>query len=596
MAIKQVNEGSGAQASRADNVPSLGFGSGLHLMASGNGAEYTSTIGKYMQELYAQLPDKPKVHVLDRERITNLNYSCIVVSLPNKNGEVCYHITLLSSTGLEVLKASDIVAEARRVMRDANSQARIYTPSDAINSRLNDVVLRELSAVYKDAAYIPCDGTVIPATGLVTEEVAKRAAVIAYNAVKAEAMLSGGEIADLNVRDALQMSRENGRRGLRLEYNMYPTTVLDIVGKPARQDFKVDLVEIAQETFFEMNADTTKRLLSVGGFVDAIYEDIPMQQFQPSMSPVFTRRLHPNIVITNNDALSPTQGFMFLGIAAATLMTRPELWIPSLAAIDHKSRNNPGGLNILTNIEGEQQGTPLDLSPKKVTTEQQYAVLKQMYSLSPIISYDVEVFGPNAHYASVIGAAADPNNSNRAACLDEIIQTCVQLTDGLFPHDFSTADIFATDGVVVPLGHWMDKNGERDIRDVDLAFVANQTGDMSIINKWAGTSLPHTVTGIDPYLTRVEVIEQLMPDADITGKAIRVTFTNKFITTLTQALERAGLSPRYESSVILNEQYNTSQFNDYLAAASLGNINMGSHGGVSGNSMFTPYGFMGFGR
>jgi len=598
MSVNKTQDNS-AGAGPKKSARTLGFGTTLGLMGATRGSEYTNSIAKIMQEMYSAMATPPKVHVFDKERLQNLAYSCIVVSLPNAEDEICYHVLLLEATGMEPLKASDIVAEATRAMRDANSSARIFTPSDAINKRLNDIILREVAGQYKSNEFISTDGTVVHMSNLEISDLAMRVAAVAYNAVHTESLMSTGDLADLNVASAIEVNRSSGRNTIKLEYNMYSTTTQNLVGSPTRQDFKVDLTEVSQNSTFELNSDTANRLVSVGGFVDAIREDLPMAQTQIGMAPSYATRLHPNIIVTSNDSISPTQGFMMVGIAAATVMSRPELWLQSLAAIDPKSNNNPGVLNTLTNIENGQSGTALDFSAKKVTTDEHYAALKQMFSLSPVISYDVEVFGPNAHYSSVLASAANQSGGvSSTEARQELIETCIQLTDGNFPMDFNPNNIFATDGIIVPMGYWMDKSGERDIRDIDMAFVANRTGDQAVINKWSMTALPRSVTGLDPFLTKVEVINQLIPDAVINGKAVRITFTNAFITALTTSLEKAGLVARYESSLVLNERYSTGQFADYLSAAGLANAaGFGQQGGGSGNGLYTPYGYMGnFGR
>lgn len=592
MAITTEGQGKTTEQKAGAQPKTLGFGSSVGLMGATRGSEYTTAIAKVMQEMYAALTTPPKINIFDRERSPNLAYSCIVVSLPNNIGDICYHISLLEATGMEPLKASDIVAEVTRALREPGANARVYTPSDAINGRLNDIILEELGAADPQASFISTDGLVVHPTNLDVNDLAMRVAAIAYNAIHTEAMLSSGELADLNIATALAES--NNRNAIKFEYNMYSATVPNVVGTPTRQDYKIDLVELANDHTFELNADSRRRLVSVAGYVDAIREDIAIPT-HPGLPPVSSTRLHPNIVMTNNDTVSPTQGFMFLGMASATVMSHPEMWLQALGAIDPKSPNSPGGLNIITNIENGQNGVALDFSTKEVTQEEHYAALKQMYSLSPVMSYDIEVFGPQAYYSSLLAAAAAPSaGSTRTDALQEIVDTCVQLTDGRFPADFNINSIFATEGIVIPMGYWMDKAGERDIRDVDMAFIANQTSDINLVNKWGMTSLPSSVTGLDPFLTRVEVIAQLIPDAVINGKAVRVTFTKEFIGLLNASIEAAGLIARYESTVIVNEQYNTAQFTDYLASAGLSQATgFARQGGANNAGMNTSYSTMG---
>jgi len=575
-------------------IRQIGFGSNPGIISATCGSEYTNAFAKAMQAVYTNLPKPPKMNVFDREQISGLGYSCIVVSMPNSNGEICYHVVLLEVTGLKPLTATQIVDKALQAMKDPNADAHIYTPSDAINERLNDIIIADLSMQYPGADFISTDGLVIHDTSIEINDLGVRAATIAFNAIYTETLLSAGELADLNITDAMEDSRGGKRNGVKLEHNTYATTVPNFVGSATRQDFKIDLVEISYDRTFDLNSDSRSRLVSIAGYIDAIRGDLPVAP-QMGVQPLEISRLHPNIVMTNNETVSPTQGFMMLGVAAATVMSRPELWIQSLASIDNKSPNTPGGLNIITNIENGQNGVPLDFSAKSVTTEEHYAALKQMYSLPPIISYDIEIYGPQSYYSSLLSSAATPSGGGiHLDAMNEILEVCNQLTNGQFPSNFSPTDIFATEGLVIPMGSWMDKSGERDIRDIDMAFVANQTGDVNLVNKWGSTSLPRSLTTLDPFLTRVEIINQLIPDAVINGKAVRVTFTQRFISELTSAIERAGLVARYETSVVINEQYNTAQFTDYLAAAGLSQATgFAQQGGANHTGLYTNYSTMG---
>jgi len=581
---------------------SVGFGGAtLGLLGATRGAEYTNAIAKTMSEMYANLTNPPKVNVFDRERLPNLAYSCIVVSATAADS-VVYHITLLEATGAEPMKASDIVAEATRALREPGQQARIYTPDDAINGKLHNIVLTELAAQYgAGSSFVSADGMVVHQSNLDITDLAMRVAAIAYNSVSTEVKLSSGTYADLNITDAIRESGlgGSGRNNFKLETNLYHSTAANIIGSPVRQAFKVDLVEVEQASNFELNADTRRRLVSVSGYIEAIRADIPIPT-QPGMVPMHATRLHPNIIMSNNDTVSPTEGFMLLGLAACTVMSQPELWLQSLASIDAKSPNSPGGLNTITNIENNQNGTGtvLDFSSKSVTSDEHYAALKRMYSQAPIFSYDIESFGAQSYYTSVLAAAASPDDSqSRYDALAEIVDTCVQLTNGNFPADYPTNKIFATSGIVIPMGYWMDKTGERDIRDVDMAFVANQSGDANLVNKWCMTSLPRNVTGHDPFLTKIEIINQFIPDAVINGKAVRVMFTNVFIETLTRAIESAGLSAQYDSGMVMTEQYDTAQFSDYLATAGLSQAAGFARQYANGsNGIYTGYSQMGHNR
>jgi len=585
------NDGTNAQQQQ------IGFGSTIPLIGATRGSEYTNNIAKIMTEVLSSCATPPKVSIFDRERLTNLEYSCLVVSALNANNEVCYHISLLEATGNNPMTAGSIVAEATRAIRETNMRANIFTPDDAINGRLHDIVVGELAAHYgPEVEFISAEGLVVHESSLDVNDLAMRVAAVAYNAVSAESKLSTGEFIDLNLGAAV---KESGSSDYRLELNLFNTTANNIMGRPVRQDFKIDLVEVSRNETFEYNADSRRRLVTVGGYIDAIREDVPMPVY-PGAAPTVKTELHPNIVISMIDTLSPTEGFMMLAVGAGAAMSNPELWVQSLASIDGSSHNSPGGLNLITNLEGAQGGVgeKMDLSQTAVSTEERYAILKRLYGLSPLMSCDIESYGAQSYFSSVLATAASPDNTQAKndACLD-LIDTCVRLTDGNFDPNFPASELFAVPGIIIPTGYWMDKSGERDIRDIDMAFVANHSGDVNMINQWCMTSLPRSETGLDPFLTRVEIINQIVPDAVIDGKAVRVVFTSRFISELSLAMKACGMNAQYETSVVLSQRYDTSRFTDYLSSASLnGAAGFGRQYSHGGGAQYTPYTGMGYGR
>ena len=588
----QPTKNATATGPQAEQTQSIGFGTHLGLMKATSGSEFTNAIASEMTKAYAELKDDLRVMVMDRDQYTNLSYSVIVVAMKAPDKSVCYHIVTLEATGAESLRAAAIVSEATRAMHE-RKPANIFTPSDALNGILDGMVLELLVQHYPETEFISTDGVVIKNTNVEVTDLGRRAAMVAYNAVVTEGLLSSGERSDLNLDEAMRKRKSN----LRIEQNLYNTTVEDLVGAATRQDFKIDLVDHVSGQSFEQNAYSGTNILSVGGFVDAIRGNVAVQT-QPGFPAINLPRLHPNIVISNVETVIPTTGFMLLGLVTATVMGRNDMWLQSLASINPKSPNTPGALNLLTNIEGNDggAGTELDFSTNEVTEEEHYAALTKMYTLAPVISYDIEVFGPQTYYAGVVATAADPVESPaRRGAREELVESCHQLTGGVFPKDYSHEEIFVTEGIVIPTGYWMDKSGERDIRDVDLAFVANQTHDINTVNKWGMTVLPKRLSGLDPFLTRVEIISQLIPDAVINGKAVRVTFTDKFLSTLTNSCQAAGLDAVYEPTMVVNQQYSATQFTDYLAAAGLSNAGGFARQAGYGNQMAanTPYAYMG---
>lgn len=584
---------------------SLGYGGReLFTMASNLGSEYINKLAQEMLGAYGQLPagDRPKVSILDKDVINNLAYSSLVVHMKNEQF-ANYFIILLEGTGREPMTADAIIAEVNSTQQRSSGQQQpyVYTTGDAIDSVLHDEVQAALMAEYGDDVKLrSVDAVVVPHTQHETAQIAIRLAAIGFNACRTDAVIATGKLKDFNIVAAKSKSPNTV---LKLDTNMLKQTVNDEVDNPVRSDFIVELnaTDISQQTQ-SLNLQNSKNTLArVSGFIDAIPEEIaiPTMAGMPTMTNI---RLHPHQIVTSNAVQTPTPGNMLLGVISSLVMTNQNMWLASVMPHDNrKGVRNIGALNLLTNLENNQNGIgeALDLTGKKITTDESYALIKQMFSLPPIVSYDIESFGAQTFYTSSLAIAAQPGNGPaKIEAAHEIIATANWLTNGNFPKDFNPNEIFVNSGIVIPLGRWSDKSGERDIRDVDAAFIATQTQDVSMINKWVLSGLPREASGMDPYITKVDLIAKLIPGAIITGKAVRVTFSEKFITMLMNAAMAAGLDARYEPEITFMETNNIAMVGNYMAGAGLsGNAAGFAKQSMNNAPMYqTPYSAGGYNR
>ena len=577
---------------------SIGFGSrDMFLMSANQGSEYTLNIAKTIIEAYKNIPGttKPRVSVLDKEVINNLAYSAIVVSIKH-NDEVSYFTVLLEATGRKPMKAADIISEINAATKVVGSRPKIFTTDDAIDSVLHQEIKTALVKEYNINTIMSVDGLVIPTEHGDITIIANNIAAIAYNACAIDALITSGDMKDLNIFDA--KTKVPGSV-LRLESNMSKTTAISETGAPVRADWKVDLnlVDTTSQVT-SLNLQNNKVTLArTAGFVDAIAEEV-LTPTLPGHPANVSVRLRPHIVITSDNVNTPTTGYMLLGLISSLVMTNKNMWLAAVMPKDNK--HNVGALNILTNLDNNANrvGSVLDLSGKKTTTDEVYALIKQMFALDPIVSFDVASFGAQTYYTSILATAAQPGNSkSKMNAARELVQVASWLTAGNFPSDYPLNEIFANNGVIVPTGTWADKTGVRDIRDIDLAFIATQTSDVGMLNKWNLSNLPKDSTGLDPYLTKVEIISKIVPDAEISSKAIRVTFSGKFITTLVNSAISAGLDPKYEPEIKFAETNNLAIMGSYLQGAGINNgYSFAREQAVAGPSYVTAYSGVGQNR
>lgn len=590
-----TNEGLGNEArySTSANARTLTFSNNtLSLMSAGQGSEYTSSIAKALAGIYenSQKAVKPVIHILDKE-ILNTAYSAIIVSMQMKD-KIPYYVILLEATGRKPLTAQEIISEYTTFMKMNNGRHNIYTADVAIDDVLHTHIRTILGAHYKSGTFTSVDGIVLHTGHGELERITPMLATIAYNACYLECVMESEELKDLNIEAAVN---ENRNKRLQFESSTIKTTksALNEVDMPCRSDWKIDLCSVDNlNNIVSVNLQNTKSIITrVGGFVDALPEEVPVNENGVVKSEL---RFRPHIIITSNSSEKPTVGFALLGLISATVMSKQSMW---LGALRPAGKINVGSLNIVSKIDGGV-GERLDLSNKKYTPDEVFAAIMKMFPLDPVVSMDIEAFGPQTYYTSVLSTAASPIDSDdrRNAC-NYIINTAAWLTNGKFPTDFNPNKIFAYEGVVVPTGTFNDKNGDKDIREIDLTYLASYIDDANIINNWAISNLPASKSGLDPFITKIDIINKLIPNAEITGKAIRVTFSSDFINELTRAAISAQFNASFEPEVKLNTDRSLSIMSSIYGAAGINNnAGFARENIQSGPNFNTAYSYAGLHR
>lgn len=556
---------------------SLGFSIGvLNTMSFSKGSDYVMDVAQAISARYQNLntKTKPMLHVFDKEIKKGLAYSAIVVSLENDN-LVAYFTILLEATGRESLSASEIMAEYNNGLKNPNISAIIYTPDDAMDQVLMKMIDNELRQKYTSAKTIQSVDGVVLSSQADIQLIAPRLAAIAYNACSIETAIEAGRINDLNIETAI--SKSNGK-SFKIESYISKAPNRNELEDITRTDWKLDLNIIDQGSkFTSLNMQDAKQtLIRTGGYIDAVPYELTSQALI-GQQPIRQIRLRPQIVITSCLTDSPTLGYALLGTIMSFIMTQPSMWLAALKPTDPK--NNVGSLNVLTNIENNpEKGELLNLADRKYESNIVYSTIQNMFNGDPIVCFDVASYGPQSFFTSAFSVGAG-NGVNKTSALEYIIDIANWLTSGRFPQDFNINDVFANDGIVIPLGRWSDSKGvERDIREIDLAFIASHTrGDINFLTNWALSNIPKSQSGIDPYMTKINIIEKIVPDAKITGKAVRVTFSNKFISTLEKAVIESGLNVRFEPQIQFTESNNLNILNRYLQNAGISNAGNFAH-------------------
>lgn len=591
---------------KEDFTSSLSFtGSELKLMNANKASEFTNSIASEISKIYKNNNARDtRVYVLDKEIITKLAYSYIIVAKNTKKA-VYYFVVTLEGTGRKPLTAKETNDEYKQAIKTGQGGDRLYTTDCAINIYLKEVIVEILARDFGNELPFVCgDGMTLPYKFDNIEQASLVSGAIAYNALKVIQTLEDNVNADLNIAKG---NRDTKNAALRIDTSINRATIYNEVGSPIRADWRLDLsVKANDNTGFsavnELNKENTSAtIVKVAGYVDAIPDEkvTPV----PTGHPIREIRMHPHIIVTSIGVSKPTIGFMLLGIATSMLMTNEGMWMGNL--LPDKSKYNVGALNQLTNLENNTNGIGNKLNLEgtgkaKMSDQEVGTIVSSMFELSPIVSVDIEAYGPQTFYTSVLSAAAAGlNNSNTIGALKTIIETAHTLTNGHFPKEFPTDQIFNHEGVLIPLGTWKDKTGaDRDIREIDLTMVASETESIEMMNAWAFSNLPTRITNADPYMTKIDIISQLIPNAEITSKAVRVTFTSAFINKLIESCILAGFNVRYDGPDVRPfKANNMSIMSGFLNNAGLSDVSRFARtSGFSGPTYNTSWTTSGLGR
>lgn len=560
----------------------------MKLMGSNQSSGYTTQFSKQMKTILEE-DDRAKdinLFVLDKETTKGLTFSYVV--LATKGAKIKYYTILLEATGRKPLTAEEIMDEYAASQKVKQVSNRIWTTDDAFNQILNATIAKMLLDSYKvtlqngdkvEDHVVNLDGVIIPYNVDDIEEAAYHAVRLGFNALTVDEYLENNE--DINIRADLENAKNTS---FRVDTSINKITALDEFKTPVRADWRAELVLSQDDNKFNaaryidgLNKENTSwTMAKVCGFVDAI-ADAYVTRGANGMD-IEQTRMRPHIIITSNDVEQPTPNAMLIGLISGMVMTGQDMWMGSV--LPDGGKYTVGALNLKTNLKNNENGigAKLDLvvgGKEKLTEDDIFRIVENMFCLSPVVSMDIPAYGPQTYYTSALTAAAvgSTGSINRTA-LQFIVDAASSLTDGCFPNNFPIDQIFNTEGILIPLGTWRDKNGQvRDIREVDLTMIASETEDIELMNRWILSSLPYSATRIDPYLTKVDIISRIIPKAEITSKAVRVTFTSAFVQELVTAAAKAGLVISYEPEIKLLENRDASLIRGYLDRAGIGAIN-----------------------
>lgn len=421
-------------------------------------------------------------------------------------------------------------------------------PGDMINDDMWAVVTRYLSEQYgQDVVFHNAGAAVLPRE--MNPESKSEIAAAVYNASQALFTVLDNQVSADQAAFSIDMLKEYQLQGT-IEYN--PAPIFGLGHLPIRNDVSVALNYLTRVTGLVGNqSETVNGLTRVAGYIDLEYVG-PAAPPQGAMGynpyvQVPTQQYVPRFVITDLDsridAITPET--TLLGLITAGMTGQHLAWVRSFEPRLGLKKNEEdlrdiGALGYVINYGGPED-KPGRIDTRGTFSQQElfnlvtFSVYNQL-----IVSQDVEETGTLAWLNQMFIAAA--NGSQDAYNL--VINAADQLTNGVFKTLWQGGAITRDDANRVHLGFYIDKNGDRrDLREIDRLAILNLFGgrDADVINNWDRSWLDISIPMEIRLEMRAKILKNLLNGVEITGYARRISYTEVFIKTLTEAAYTAGL-------------------------------------------------------
>lgn len=553
------------------------FGIGIFMHAD-QGSEYLNAFTEAIKDLKLDvnkkgLDFKTTLIKMDKNNLefSNLEYSVIIVSSKgNKSDNVYYHIILLEATGSRPRQVVNIMDELKQ---SRNMNLPLYVASDAFDIILEQEVTDLLQAQYdtKKENLISTNGVVVP-YDQDPKEIAERVCTFALNTNLAHYAMETNYIRNINLPAYIQSTKNTF---LQMDIVHVAEGGRTALGRPLRSDFSLGVTQVAgkqQSQYLNRRANNIS-LLNASGYLEYLPKTVSLGMGMEQ------KTILPAIIVNEVHGIKPTLDVMIMAMLSATAFANQSQLLSLLLS----SKRDLGVLNYITNLEQSKSGfgEKLKLSTGKISKEKVIEALSKIFEPAPIVHMETEVYGAN------FDAMASFCGLNDMSIAAEANESIVLTLEDMLGTKMQHREVAMNEGILLPLGTWVDRNGnKRSIEEIDLAFVIENTNDPSLVYKWISSNVPMSITGQDPYVTKLEVINALIPNAEITAKAVRVPIDSAFLAEAATKAANIGFNPKLESAVNVG----FTSYNDLSAIAS-SYANAGLKGVNFGQSMTGGQGY-----
>lgn len=567
------------------------------------GSEALTKLQKALVEVFKGVSSEYRVSLIpmDNNNDRSLAFSTMLVAMQRVGAEdlgVAFMPLILEGSGEKIPPRFETINGA---------QVEILRPtSDAADMVLSQKVNQQIAAAFPNVRSYACLPIVVPASFNVEDAVAvHKLAVVSGLACHTELMQRQSSFQDIN----LAQREADSTLVIRHDYERRQET--NEVGMPVRSDVRVQF-QSQQNQNNQNNRSVNdggriQKVASVSGYLDFIYAPVrdrtnPMLMANSAMAqmqPDFYQTFVAQYVMTNIECEQlNTLPSLLLAIATAFTISADNGWYASF-----KSRTlgrnetdlyDVGALNVEANTENNPNGIGgiIDTKIGTFTNERLVQFLNMVVRPGLLMSVDCPEFGPSSWFLNDLAAAAsigDGSQQAREASMharQHLFDAANTLTNGIFSRYFNQNNqMFLGNGVLVHTGFYEDSNGvKRDIRDIDyLAVVNSLSNDPDVIRKWTDTFVAQNIDPRFLLAERKRIISGIVPRAEFTGFARRVSFSNEFVQALVKGCAEAGLVSRIDQNQLFGQGVERAT-GSFLASGLVSGLGNNMFGGTTGGS------------
>lgn len=517
------------------------------------GSENLNSVKKGLEDAFAQANPlfEIKLIALDRENISNLAYSAIVVCLRLKSKPelgVAYHILIIEATGEPL---SPIIETIN------NQQVEILRcTGDALDGELLRIAEAAVVSEYPGVKVGNVDGAVVPRQFNSSDKYAIH--LLALNAGLAcgtEVEIRNSGFTDINI--ATAAGKDNN---LEVAINFVRQNLTNACGRPMRSAAMVQFISKMTnrnqtQRYVSPNAAGRENVLTtVSLYPDVVWvRPRGMQTFTaPYMAQNVPQQCYAaRMVITNISATNSfTPGNMLFALWTTLGLREDNNWVqmfrPTPQMGDKFDPYDIGALNAEANLTREAgiYGPRVDTKKSTFKAQELGEYISALFMPSIILSLDVPECDAQTWFGSMFSYASMANNPQPAYA--RIYDAAMTLTNGNFAKYFPVGTpMFLDTNNRVHLGHWTDSAGEvRDLRDIDYLYIANAFCEKNppFIRDWSDTWIQDCGPLMQRLARRKAIIDGVSGGTAVfTGFAQRITFNGVFIDAIGKGVREAGI-------------------------------------------------------